>query len=373
MDTNKVSQLHCGQCSAVLKFKPGTHSLACEYCGFENPIESEKHKKTVIQEFDIETYEQEIFNQEQSLEATLIKCTGCSAETTLGNQFSSKACPFCGTPLVVQKNEIKRMHKPHYILPFMLTEKQAIEAFQIWIKKLWFAPSSLKRYAVSQDKLRGMYLPFWSYDCIAESYYQGERGDEYTVQVRNEKGEPVSEVRVRWHKVHGRVGNVFDDILIPATKSLPKSKLEQLEPWDLNNLKPYNEKYLQGFTTENYRLSLRQGYAQAQQKMRTVIEQSIRRDIGGDRQNIHQLNIQHREVKFKHILLPTWVSAYRFKHKVYQFVVNARTGEVQGGRPYSVVKIVLLVIAIFAFIYALSNIDWSALKMLWQTWVDKFS
>jgi hypothetical protein len=44
--------------------------------------------------------------------------------------------------------------------------------------------------------------------------------------------------------------------------------------------------------------------------------------------------------------LPIWIGAYRFQNKAYQVVVNASTGEVQGERPYSVIKIALLVIAI---------------------------
>jgi hypothetical protein len=38
------------------------------------------------------------------------------------------------------------------------------------------------------------------------------------------------------------------------------------------------------------------------------------------------------------------VSAYRYNNKVFQFLINARTGEVQGQRPYSALKITLAVI-----------------------------
>ena len=72
------------------------------------------------------------------------------------------------------------------------------------------------------------------------------------------------------------------------------------------------------------------------------------RDIGGDEQRIHSVKTQHDNVTFKHILLPVWISAYRYQNQVYRFLVNARTGEVQGERPYSWVKITLLVLAILA-------------------------
>jgi hypothetical protein len=53
---------------------------------------------------------------------------------------------------------------------------------------------------------------------------------------------------------------------------------------------------------------------------------------------------------FRHLLLPVWIGAYRFGGKVYQVAVNARTGEVQGERPYSSVKIGLLVAVILVII-----------------------
>jgi hypothetical protein len=53
-----------------------------------------------------------------------------------------------------------------------------------------------------------------------------------------------------------------------------------------------------------------------------------------------------------------WICSYRFKDRVFRFLVNARTGEVQGQRPWSWVKIglaVLLVAAIALFIAYLDN------------------
>jgi len=51
------------------------------------------------------------------------------------------------------------------------------------------------------------------------------------------------------------------------------------------------------------------------------------------------VNARYYEITFKHILLPVWISAYRYRDKVYRFMVNARTGEVCGERPWSAWKI----------------------------------
>jgi hypothetical protein len=79
-----------------------------------------------------------------------------------------------------------------------------------------------------------------------------------------------------------------------------------------------------------------------------AIRESVRRDIGGDEQRIHTVKTQYANVTFKHILLPIWISAYRYQDRVYRFLVNARTGQVQGGRPGSWWKITLAVAAVAA-------------------------
>ena len=332
---NKIQNIKCDGCGATLKFKPGTNHLSCEYCGHNIHIDQTESNNTNIQEFDIDNYISEIFDKESEDEVTTVVCDSCSAETTLGDDFASKECPFCSAPLVIQRAKIKRMHRPQYILPFAVDEREAFKAFQTWVKSLWFAPNALTQYAVKGEKLQGIYLPYWTYDCSTISRYDGELGK---VNVK-----PGASNKVSWYSVSGIVYDQFDDVLVPATRSLPKNKLEALEPWDLDNLKPYDSQFLTGFKTENYQITLRKGYSDAKKKMIQVIRQHIKKDIGGSRQKIGRVYTQYENTTFKHILLPCWVSAYRFKGITYQFLVNARTGEVQGGRPYSLVKISLFI------------------------------
>jgi hypothetical protein len=81
-----------------------------------------------------------------------------------------------------------------------------------------------------------------------------------------------------------------------------------------------------------------------------VIRQTVNRDIGGDEQRIYSVNTNYSDTTFKHILLPLWISSYRYNNRVFRFLVNARTGEVQGERPYSVWKIIFFSLAVIAVI-----------------------
>ncbi|MGC3947337.1 MAG: hypothetical protein QM762_22945 [Chryseolinea sp.] len=350
------SELACSGCGAMLKFKPGTHNLVCEYCGASNEIARPEATGT-LQEISLDEFLATNFLKEDTVEVAVVKCENCGATTTLNARISSDKCPFCASSLVVKTGTTASLHKPQYVLPFGIDDKKATANFQRWLKSLWFAPSDLKHYADSANRLAGMYLPFWTFDCKTNSSYTGQRGENYTVTesyTAVENGRNVNRtrqvVKTRWYPASGRVGNTFDDVLIEATASLRKDKLRALEPWDLKNLVNYNDGYLSGFRTETYSVDVKGGYQEAKQVMEPVIHGTIRADIGGDQQIIQFVNTSYHNPTFKHILLPVWLSAYRYNNKVFQFLVNARTGEVQGERPYSAIKITLAVIAVLVIV-----------------------
>ncbi|MBL0743189.1 hypothetical protein [Chryseolinea lacunae] len=344
------NELACSGCGAVLKFKPGTLNLACEYCGAQNEI-AQPETRGEVEEISLDDFLARNFEHEEKMEVATVKCESCGATSTLDPHISSDKCPFCAATLVVKSGTTSTLHKPQYVLPFGIDIKKATDSFKGWLSKLWFAPNDLKHYADSADKLNGMYLPYWTFDCDTDTSYTGQRGEDYYVTESyqtEENGKTVTRTRqvtkTRWYPASGNVNNVFDDLLIEATQSLNQGKLRSLEPWDLNNLMAYNDKYLSGFRTETYAVDVRRGYDEAKKRMEPEIHSTICRDIGGDRQMVHYTNTTYHQPTFKHILLPVWISAYRYNNKVYQFLVNARTGEVQGERPYSAVKIALAVI-----------------------------
>jgi hypothetical protein len=238
--------------------------------------------------------------------------------------------------------------KPQALLPFRISRGDATSRFRHWIRKLWFAPNALKMLARLQDRLQGLYAPYWTYDASTVSQYTGQRGDNYTTtRTVTRNGKRVTETvrKIRWRPAAGTVSRHFDDMLVVGSSSLPRDLAEELEPWDLDNLVSYADEYLPGFIAERYQIDLRQGWSRATERMDEVIRGDVRRDIGGDQQRIHYVNTNYEAITFKHVLLPVWMNAYRYNGKAYQFLVNGQTGEVEGARPYSWVKIGLAVIA----------------------------
>jgi hypothetical protein len=314
------------------------------------PIEKSEE---IIEEIDFEKFLASNEGVKVQQELVTVRCDGCGAHVTLAPNIVSDRCPFCSSILVVKMAVKESQIAPGSILPFGIDSQQAFGEFKKWISKLWFAPNELKRFAIQPETLKGIYIPYWTYDSQTFNTYTGQRGDKYYVNesyTTTENGRTVTKTRsvekIRWTSVSGQFDQFFDDILVLASYSLPKKYADNLEPWDLKNLVPFNEKFLSGFRTETYQLDLKVGFEHAKQTIDELLRQEIQRRIGGDYQKITSRHSTFSNITFKHILLPIWISAFRYKNKVYRFLINGRTGEVQGERPYSAWKIVRLILLI---------------------------
>ncbi len=343
------SRFPCTQCGGMLVYAIGTDTMECRYCGHDNPIVD---ADTDIRELDLPSGLQRLGTARKiGATETVLKCPNCAAEFSMAATLHASDCPFCGTAVVTSTGDVQEF-SPQALLPFSITESQAREAYRKWISGRWFAPSKLKAFAREDHGLNGIYIPYWTYDSDTFTAYAGLRGDTYYVQqsyTTIENGRSVRRTRmvpkIRWTPVRGRTDRHFDDVLIGATRTLPRKITDWLQPWDLENLVPYTEDYLAGFQSEVYQVALDEGFGYAKKVMLSIIRDDVRRHIGGDHQQIQRVHTEHKDTTFKHVLLPLWSAAFEFRGKHYRFVVNGRNGKIRGERPYSVVKIALAVVA----------------------------
>ncbi|MDE4191102.1 TFIIB-type zinc finger domain-containing protein [Phaeobacter gallaeciensis] len=354
---DETHRFPCEQCGADYRFDPQSGTLTCSHCGHTEEINGGPWRGGALRELDFRAaLDRQL--PEADMETTRVsKCPNCAAEVEFDPTTHARECPFCATPVVTDTGESRHI-KPKGVLPFSIDERAGHKAMTDWLGRLWFAPNGLKEYARKGRRMEGIYVPYWTYDADTRSSYSGQRGTVYyvteTVMV---DGKPQAKqvAKVRWRPVSGRVKRFFDDVLVLASKSLPKRYTDALEPWDLSALEPYQPQYLAGFRAEAYAISLQDGFGEARTRMDRVIERDVRFDIGGDRQRISHIDTQVSDVTFKHILLPVWLAAYKYRGKTYRFVVNGQSGRVQGERPYSAWKIAgavaVLAVLIAAAIY----------------------
>lgn len=336
----------CDACGSDLRFDPGQARLICDHCGNTQAMDLNRQTSGGIAELDFRRAIDNDLAAAETEETRVVTCPNCGAQTNFDNDTHAAECPFCATPVVTDTG-LHRHIKPRGLLPFALDEKTARDAMTKWLGSLWFAPNGLQDYARKGRAMNGIYVPYWTFDADTKSAYSGQRGDDYfetQTVVRDGKRQQVQVRKTRWSNRSGRVARFFDDVLVLASKSLPKRYTDALEPWDLSELEPYQPAFLAGFRAEGYQVELTDGFTEARAFMDRMIQRDVKYDIGGDRQRIHDIQTQISQVTFKHILLPVWLAAYKYRGRTFRFVVNGRTGRVQGERPYSAIKIAIAVV-----------------------------
>ena len=343
----KVHHFPCLSCGADLLYEPQDGFLSCPYCGHKEAIPKSSAE---VQERSFEQYLRVRPEQMGQLAALEVQCQSCGAKSLFSPPEVAGRCEFCGVQIVAQPKSADPILTPEGLLPFSIPHKQVTQKLRQWLSSRWFAPNDLKHFA-QPEAIHGIYIPFWTYDTNTTTYYTGQRGDHYyvteTYHETDAQGRQVTRTRevqhTRWSSASGTVSRWFDDVLIPATRSLSVQRLQALEPWDLPEIQPYNPAFLSGFKAQRYQLDLEQGFELMKEVIADTIEGDVREDIGGDVQRIEELSTHYSGITFKHLLLPVYAGAYRFNGKVFQIVVNGRTGEIHGDRPYSVVKILLFI------------------------------
>ena len=359
MSATEIKHYPCSSCGADLLFEPKDGLLTCPYCGHKEAIPES------TEQVEEQSFEQHVRIRPEQMtvlatNALEVQCQSCGAKSIFMPPEVAGRCEFCGVQIVAQPKSADPILAPGGVLPFCITQQQASSGLKHWLSSRWFAPGGLKRFA-QPEAIHGVYLPFWTYDTNTTTNYTGQRGEHYyEIEIYYEQdaqGNQVQRTRqvqlTRWYPASGTVLNAFDDVLIPATRSLTTEHLVALEPWDLVELRGYDPAFLSGFKAQRYQVDLAEGFERAKAAIAPAIESDVSRDIGGDVQTIESLDTRYADVTFKHLLLPVYAGAYQFNGKLFQIVVNGRTGEIQGDRPYSVWKIALLVVAVLIFVFLL--------------------
>lgn len=347
-DEGKGRVFPCEGCGADLHFHIGQQRLKCPYCGFEKEIDLQEDAAIREQDFHAMLERMRKLHDEGHAEDQPgdceVRCDSCGGTVLFSGTLTSTECPYCGSPIQREKIHSATQRIPvDGVLPFLIDHQRAKRNLSEWVKSRWFAPNEfLKRGA--EGKFNGVYLPYWTFDSMTFNVYAGERGENYTV-TRGTGKNRRTETRTRWYPASGRFQRFFDDVLVIASKGLPRDYILALEPWPLGKSLPFTQQVLAGHLARTYDIGLDGGFHDAKNRIDEAIRADVRRRIGGDKQRIHKLDSRYDAITFKHLLLPVWMLAYRYHDTPYRVFVNAATGEVQGERPYSWVKILLAVLA----------------------------
>lgn len=357
--TARAYKFPCGGCGADLAFDPREQAPKCPYCGFVAPA---PEGDRAVRENDLlaalekaAERRAEVARKEDLHE---VRCDNCHATVQFHGALTAQRCPYCAQSMAREGvHESTQRLAVDGIVPFQIESAVARANLKLWVKSRWFLPSALGRKGIDAA-FQGVYLPFFTFDALTANRYRGMRGEHYYVTVGSGKNRRT-ERRTRWYPASGSFRRFFDDVLENAGSGLPESELAALEPWPLDGLKPWAPEFLAGYLARTYERPLPECFASARKQVERELDLEVRQRIGGDVQQVDSIDTDWSALTYKHVLLPVWIASYRWKSKTYRVVVNAATGEVQGERPWSWLKIALLALAlagVVAAIAALANL-----------------
>ncbi len=204
---------------------------------------------------------QEAAAQQTAAPATRsIQCKNCGATITLPADQLSTVCPFCDSTYVIDVAPGQSSQQsPEFVIGFALTPEQALEKFRSWLSAGGlFRPGDLSAAKI-EEKLRGVYLPFWSFSMLARSHWTARIGENYTRTVTYttmENGRSVTKTQTvtetEWWGLSGEHHNYYSGYLVSGSRGLPQAYAEGIKPFRLEALKRYQPFFLAGWLSEDY-------------------------------------------------------------------------------------------------------------------------
>lgn len=354
-DIKALEKHPCAACGAQAEWNPAKQLLVCPFCGTAAPFTIDAASGALV-ENDLTKALRELPDDARGwlAQKRTVQCQSCKAVSVFDPERVGQNCDFCGSPALVDYSEIKAPIRPQALLPFKIPESQVREQIRRWYASKWLAPGSLKKRALV-DRVRGVYIPYWTFDAHAACPWEAEAGHYYytTETYRDNRGRTGTRQvqHVRWEPASGEVRHFFDDEPVPGTHGVSTALLEKVQPFPTAELVAYDTAFLSGFVVEHYQVVLLDAAQNSQAAMTRKLHELCAREIPGDTYRNLQIHPVFSGQTFKHILVPVWLLSYLYGTKSYQVVVNGSTGRMAGKYPLSPWKIAFLVLlAILALI-----------------------
>ena len=307
----------CPSCGGTMFFKPGSQSLLCQSCGRKETI-PELVSKIPVNEMDF-LAAKNTASHDWGMEAKLVTCKQCGAETIQNKLQLSGMCPFCGSTTVEAADPEQDIMAPNGIIPFKITEDRALYIFKEWIKDRFLAPELLAQDA-QLNKFYGIYVPLFTFDVLTVNRFTGH----YT-----ENNRTLFKCGKFQHQV--------DDFPVVASKQLCSDKLllNVMKDYRTREAKPYTPDALAGFPCEHYSIGLNEAWNSVGKDMEIYLKnQANKQDETKFLMGI-DMATDYYNLKYKYLIVPVWINSFYYDNQLYMIAINGQTGKIDGQWPKS--------------------------------------
>jgi len=347
-ETVALTKFACPACGGEAVWNPARQRLVCPFCGTESAAKPDA--AAAIVEHDLIGALRDAGADALGWRADKreVKCQSCNAISVLDPSRQAQNCEFCGSAQLVPYAEARPALRPESVLPFRVRESEARDRIRAWYGRLWLAPSALAKKALT-DTVRGVYLPYWTFDARVDAEWTAEAGHYYyTTESYEQNGRTHTRQvqHIRWEPASGRLQHAFDDDLVCASVGIHPQLLRGIEPFPTQDLKPYDAGFVAGWIVERYQIDLAAAARRARDAMDAKLQTLCAQQIPGDTFRNLAVSADYSAQTFKHILAPVWLLSYTYGARGFQCAMNGVTGTIRGEYPKSPWKIALLVLAI---------------------------
>ncbi len=327
-----VQEFKCPSCGGTMVFNSSQQKLVCEYCGTEMDVSaaeelSGEDMSVRPDSMDWEALGGSAWREGEKPRIRIITCASCGGELMTDENTAATSCPFCGNKVVI-KDQVEGTLRPDYVIPFKLDKEQAKEAYRNHLKGKFLLPKSFAS-GNHVDEMKGIYVPFWVFDTDANAdfRYKARRENSWI------QGDYIY-TRISHYSLVRRGSIGFSHVPVDASKDMPDTLMQSLEPYDFGQAVDFNTAYLAGYLADRYDIGMEESSEKANARIRQSTENAIDATATGYMgiQRV-QGNIQLFNAKAKYVLYPVWLLNTTWQGKTYTFAMNGQTGKFVGDLP----------------------------------------
>lgn len=276
-------------------------------------------------------------------------CQSCGAHVSVEPLQRSTTCPFCDSPVVVDRPVTVDRPDPAFVIPFTVSRSQATQRVGRWLKGRRLAPFGLKKRAV--DRAQGVYLPVYLYSAAAHSRFRASIAEEYKVVAlkRGEAGISLGrDARKEYRDLQGSHATYVSDIVVTASAAVTNPEIEAIEPFDLTALARWSAGLVAGWLAEEPSLAHSACLDLARGEARPEVVGCVASFLPGDGHRNLEVQTSFLDETLDLTLVPVWVFALRYSDRrpPVRILVNGQSCAVHGKIPISWAKVSLIALGV---------------------------
>ena len=320
----------CPNCGGEIKFDSDKQKLACPYCDSVFEIATLKEYQKQYQEIKEdemawdEIADHDVFSDDS---ISVYSCENCGGEIIGNSQTVATTCPYCNSPVIMNKN-VSNQLKPDYVIPFKLDKEDAKAKLQEFFKGKPFLPKTFKTNS-TLDEIKGIYVPFWIYNCTADVKQQYR-----ATKTRHYSDSRYDYTETKYYSLI-REGNIeFNNVPVDGSSKIDDEFMQSIEPFDFNEAVDFDSAYLAGYLADRYDENSKVSESKANSRIRNSTNTIFKNCISGyDHKILENSSIELKNKKITYYFLPVCILNLSWDDKIYPLMMNGQTGKLIGDLP----------------------------------------